>query len=36
MKSKETQDYEKMLVDVAAATNKQVNIIADKLNLRKQ
>ena len=36
MKSKETQDYEKMLVDVAAATNKQVNIIADKLNLSKQ
>ena len=33
---KETQDYEKMLVDVTAATNKQVNIIADKLNLSKQ
>tara|TARA_R110002020_G_scaffold56122_3_gene155500 strand:- start:6 stop:257 length:252 start_codon:yes stop_codon:yes gene_type:complete len=33
---KETQDYEKMLIDVAAATNKQVNIIADKLDLNKQ
>ena len=33
---KETQDYEKMLLDVAAATNKQVNLIADKLGLNKQ
>tara|TARA_R110000824_G_scaffold68934_1_gene177698 strand:+ start:265 stop:516 length:252 start_codon:yes stop_codon:yes gene_type:complete len=33
---KETQDYEKMLVDVSTATYKQVNLIADKLDLNKQ
>jgi uncharacterized protein YpmB len=33
---KETQDYEKMLVDVSTATHKQVNLIADKLDLNQQ
>ena len=35
-KNKEEKDYENMLIDVATATNKQVNIIADKLDLNKQ
>ena len=36
MKSKEEKDYDKMLVDVSTATNKQVDLIAGKLDLNKQ
>jgi len=36
MKSKEEIDYDKMLISVSTATHKQVNVIADKLNLSKQ
>ena len=36
MKSKEEKDYDQMLVDVSTATNKQVDLIAGKLDLNKQ
>tara|TARA_R110001583_G_scaffold4061_1_gene24303 strand:- start:1031 stop:1288 length:258 start_codon:yes stop_codon:yes gene_type:complete len=35
-KSKEEKDYDQMLVDVSTATNKQVDLIAGKLDLNKQ
>tara|TARA_R100001377_G_scaffold51938_1_gene30398 strand:- start:841 stop:1095 length:255 start_codon:yes stop_codon:yes gene_type:complete len=36
MKNKEEKDYDQMLVDVSTATNKQVDLIAGKLDLNKQ
>ena len=36
MKSKEEKDYDQMLIDVSTATNKQVDLIAGKLDLNKQ